>query len=202
MTTLIKKEDAVYFDDEELKELNDYISAGGRNIAVSTATNFLALYLEGRSIDEIHRSFPQWPKQAIQYARYTYKWDEEREKYVTIMQRKVAERLVKTKIDAIQFLQDRLAVSHKEFAQDMEKYLQNPVEANLPKNRIKSMRDYRDTIKALEELAALGKPIDQSSGGPSVTVNVNTGDKETKVEITPAEQEAVLDQLLDEKTTT
>jgi hypothetical protein len=194
----ITAEQAPTFTDKELKALNDYLVSGkAKNLAPDAAANFLVLYLEGRSIADIHKTFPQWPKGALLYARYFYKWDEQRQEYFMELASKVRDRLIKCRADTANMLMDKLAVTNKEFAKEMEKYLQHATDSNLPKNRIKSVRELRDTIAALKEIL-LFQASEQSTGA-NVTVNVNTDNNNPpKIIITPQEQSNIFDKLLEE----
>lgn len=191
MTQLIKKEDAPFLQEDEVQEINDYIANGGRPISPSAATNFLALFLEGRSIEQIHRSHAQWSRAAIQHARFVYKWDLQKGEYLTDLTRQVAQRLLKSKVDSLSFLMDRLSIAHKEFANEMEVYLQNPVDDNLPKNRIQSMKDYRETVKTLQELMGVQQNDGIRNPSTPVQININTSGT-TSVDLSPEEHADVL----------
>ena len=190
---LIKLEEAPEFSEEELQELNEYLSSPNAvRIAPSTAANFLTLYLEGRSVEQIHKRFPQWPKGALLRARHEYGWDLARQNYVSDMTKQIAGRMSKVKAEVVHYLIDSLAITHKEFAREMEIYLQNPCKENLPRNRIKSLREYRDTIKTLGEALNIGQPAKAPmEGAPSVAVQVNAAEGST-VKITSGEQSNVL----------
>lgn len=192
---LIKKDDAPFFTEAELEELNKYIAGGGRNVAPDRAVNFLTLYLEGRSVEQIHQRFPQWPKGAFLYARYKYGWDKAREEYVESLTKEVVGRLTKVKAEVVHYLLDSLAVTHKEFARAMEVYLQNPTEDNLPRNRIKNLKEYRETIKTLGEALTMGQvSAQENSSMPQVAVQINAADGAI-VKITTNEHSQALKQL-------
>lgn len=200
-TALVKLEDAPSFTEDELKELNEFIEKQNTRIAPSTAANFLTLYLEGRSVEQIHRRFPQWPKGALLRARHEYGWDLARDGYIESMTKEISNRTAKIKVEVLHYLYDSLAVTHKEFAREMEIYLQNPSKDNLPRNRIKSLKEYRETIKTLGEALNIGqasKPVAEGSQLiPTVAVQVNAAEGST-VKITTNEQSAVLKQLAGE----
>ena len=194
MTSLIKKEDALFLEESEINEINDYLSKGGKPLSSTAAASFLALFLEGRSVDQIHRAHSQWNKGAILYARYVCKWDEQKTAYLQDLTKQVAQRLAKSKVDSLSFLMDRLAIAHKEFADEMEVYLQNPTDDNLPKNRIQSMKDYRETVKTLQELMGLSQSNKDGPGGLQqmpVQINISTSGN-TSVSLSPEEHADVL----------
>lgn len=199
MTDLIKKEDFhPSFTDLEIEALNKHLTLGGPTIAASTAANFLTLYLEGRSMEQIKRQFPQWPYGALLHARHTYLWDKHKEDYVHDLMNQFKDRLVKSKLDVVNHVMDTLAVAHKEFARDMELYLQNPKPENLPKNRIKSHKEYREVLKTLQEGISLGQQQDSGSKGGQPTVNITAGPG-TTIKISSEKHEEVLDALLEAK---
>ncbi len=205
MTKLVKKINNPFFSKQELQELNKYINSDKpHNIAPAKAEQFFILFLEGRTIDQIHKAHPQWPKGALLLARHEYEWDKQKEEYLTKLFENVRSRMLKLKAEVANHIMDKLAVAHKEFARDMEQYLINPNSANIPKNRLRTMREYKDAILILKELLNMGKedtddPLKKSSlQGASITINVNTTDKnnvETKIISNPNDAKQNIKQL-------
>ena len=196
----ITKEQAPYFTDQELEAVNVHITQNGPTISPSVAANFLSLYLEGRSLEQICREFPQWPRGAILLAAHTYGWQHHKEKYIEDLMMQLRDRLVKSKLDVVNHLMDVLAVSHKEFAREMATYLQNPKPENLPKNRIKSHREYKDVLSTLQAALQLGQ-AEKGKGGEGqipVFVNIKANDGSV-IQITSGEHSDVLRQLVGKK---
>ena len=199
-TEVLTSEMVPFFSDKEIKELNEYLASGKpKNIAPVQAANFYSLFAEGRTMTQICKTFPEWPRGAILYARYFYKWDDQLQSHFLELVAKVKERLGTCRADIANHLMDKLIIASKSFAKDMEIYLRNPVEENLPEGRIKSTHELKETIAALKEIMLFQLP-EANTGGGGVTVNINTsGDKGTNVTITPNDQINVLDKLLEEK---
>jgi hypothetical protein len=199
----LTQETLPFFTEAEVKELNEYLASGkAKNIAPVQAANFYSLFAEGRTMTQIFKTFPEWPRGAILYARYFYKWDEQLRTHFMELVSKVKERLGTCRADIANHLMDKLTIASKSFAKDMEIYLRNPVEENLPKDRITSTHELKETIAALKEIMLFQMPDPHAGAGgqTGVTVNINTsGDKETKVIITPNDQINILDKLLEEK---
>lgn len=198
MRELAKREDAPQFTDREFEELNKHIEADGPSIGTTTANNFLALYLEGQSIDQICKQFPHWPRGALLLARHVFRWDEQRDRYIEDMVSRLKERLVKVKVDVVDHLINTLAVAHKELAHDMAIYLQSPKPENLPKNRIKSHKEYKDVLATLQAALQLGQTEKGQGGQIPVMVNVNAAEGST-VQITSGEHSDALKQLANPK---
>lgn len=195
---LIKREDASQFTDEEFEELNQHLVSDGSRISVSVATNFLALYLEGQTINQIHRQFPQWPKGALLLARFYHNWDKQKDDYVNDLIIRLKDRLSKVKVDVVNHLIDVLAVTHKEYSRDVAIYLQNPTPENLPRNRIKSHREYKEVLATLKEALALGQPTKPDNGLRQPVVNIMAGQGAT-IQISSEQHETILDHLLEAK---
>lgn len=196
---MITKELAPYFTDEEVEVFNKHVAAGGPTISPAVAANFLSLYLEGRSLEQICREFKQWPRGAILQACYEQGWQAHKERYIEDLMMQLRDRLVKSKLDVVNHLMDVLAVSHKEFAREMSIYLQNPKSENLPKNRIKSHREYKDVLSTLQAALQLGQAEKgKGEGQIPIMVNVNAADGST-VSISSGEHSDILKQLVGKK---
>lgn len=191
-TGLITQEDAPKFTDEELKELNDYIASGGKAMAPYSQSSLFMLYLEGRTIRQLHDAYPQWPVGQLLLARYQHHWDAQRDDDVVDLMNQLRNRLMKVKLESVRYLLDQISVNNKQFAKQMEDFLRDPKGAALPDNAIATNKEYRDTLKALTEAMSLGdKP---SSGGSPVQVNVLAGEGST-VQISSKEQSEILEAL-------
>jgi hypothetical protein len=202
----IKKEDALLFTEKELQEVNDYIDSGkGHKIESKVAGNFYALYKEGRTVEQIHQAFPLWPRGAILLARHQYHWDDLNNKYFIELAQKVKERLTISQLELVNHLMDKLAVVNKEFAKDMENYFQNPIEGNLPSNRIKSTRELKETIAILKEALMLFQApnatpmLPAASAAPKSTVNITINTKDGSVVTETTEKQPQTETIIDAK---
>jgi len=194
---LVRKEHAPTFTEEELESLNKYLLKKEKLMSLTTSEKLMGLYLNGRSISQINELFPQWSKGAVLAARHTYEWDKQKEKYIQEMMDLFRGRLVKSKLESVGYLMDQLTLTHKEFAREMDTYLKDPTEENLPKMRIRGNKEYREMLKALQEVLVLGdKPA--ASGGAQVLVNVNAAEGSV-VQITQEEHSKILETLAEPK---
>ena len=194
---IVRKEDAPTFTDEELEILNKYLLKKEKLLSPTTSTKLLDLYYEGHSIEHINELFPQWSVGALLSARHTYEWDKQKEKYIQDMMDQFRGRLVKSKLESVNYLMSQLTLTHKEFAKEMDAYIKDPSEENLPKMRIKGNREYREMMKALQEALALGDK-QPAAGGGQVLVNVNAAEGSV-IQISQGEQSKILETLAEPK---
>jgi hypothetical protein len=189
---MITKEDAPTFTEEELKDLNEFVDAGGKVMAHYTQTSLFLLYLEGRTIKQLHEAYPQWSAGALLLARYTYRWDKQKDDDIVDLMNQLRSRLLRVKLESVRYLLDQISVNNKQFAKQMEDFLRDPNGSAPPDNRIATNKEYRETLKALQEAMTLGDKT-ASSNSP-VQVNVLAGEG-TTIQITSKEQSEILETL-------
>jgi hypothetical protein len=158
--------------ERERSALAEHARRGAPAMSPATAANFFALFVEGYTLDQMLEANRAWGLGVLVDARIRYRWDERREAYVEDVHKQAVERLAKLRAESINHLANLAAVAHTEFRQDMIRYLQNPTEDNLPKGRLRTPKDYRDLIEAIEKVTKLGVPTPP----PSPTVGVSVGE--------------------------
>lgn len=190
---IVNESELVGWTQEEKDALMAYLKSNKLyNMSPNTASSFLSLYLEGRTIEQIHKTFPSWPIGSLLHARYFYKWDEQVKQYFNQLASTVRDRILKSQAETAHHLMDKLSVLNKEFRNEMDKYLQSPLDENLPSNRIKSTRELKETITILKEIINLTQPANAAS--PPVLVNINT-EGNSKIQISSQEHSDILKQL-------
>lgn len=180
----ISPETAPFFSIQEINILNSWIERGGSNLPPSVAENFLTLFCEGRSVDEIQKLNNKYPLAQILYARYAYKWDEKLVNYVEHQSKILPMRLKAAQMKAINHILDKLAVTDMYFKKQMEIYIQNPIPSNLPSNLIASSSEYKEVVETINSIMKVGTSLTgetAQAGGNSVTVVVNNKKESTEV---------------------
>jgi hypothetical protein len=183
------------YTEEEIRALERHRKKNGAPIATSTAIDFFSLYLEGYTIKQIHERHSAWPLGALVDARVRYKWDDKKKAYLEELETQVMDRMSKIKLESLNFLADMAAVAHNEFREEMIKYLQNPDNTEPPRNRIKSIREYKELMNIIVALGALGA---EGSGMPGTAIQVNVADG-GRVEVVTANEKARMLQALAEE---
>lgn len=185
---MLKEEDG--FTNREIRAYERYKEKKGAPISPDTALNFFRMYLEGYSLTDIHSKHRAWPLGALVDACIRYGWKDKKEEYLDTLQNQVMERLGKIKLESLNFALDMATVAHKQFRDEMMKYVQNPDDEKPPKIRIKSIREYKELMNIIMSLGNLGEPVDANSG-PSTAIQVNVSGG-GKVEVLGSNEKARL----------
>lgn len=157
MVKFLEKLKNPYLSEEEKEKLRDYVESGGVGLAPKTAASFFELYLNGSSVQEIHKLNPAFPYGAILRARVEYDWDEQKDKYIRNLQSGVFERMVHTQLEAVSFLASVMSVTHKKYGDAFKKYLQTGDESELKGFDVGSIRSYKDVIESLLKISGQEK---------------------------------------------
>ena len=136
----------------ELKILQEYKDSGIKPISPALASQLYTLFLEGYSCAEIARLNKDKgiTEGDVLYCREKYKWDEQRDEYAVHLTNQVQQKLMKQKLESIEFLTNMLAVIHKENREVMLRYLQTGNPDDLPK--IGSLKIYKDILESLAKI--------------------------------------------------
>lgn len=190
--TALTRSDAPRFTDDELVEVNRAIQQNRPLLSRTVSDGLFTLYCSGRTIDEIVQIAPQYTAGQVLMARHHYGWDRMADDIMTRLSSLLPRRLQETRMRAINHLLDRIQVMDMEFRREMELYLQNPTEDNLPRERWRIGSDAKlaEVISNIQALLKLGQTDDSgdksaSQQGNSVTVVVNGQSKPAVVEVTP-----------------
>lgn len=142
--------DIVVTDNLSLKErvaYENYLANGGANISPSTQAQFLALFLRGKSCEEICALNPSWPLGAIVKCRIEGDWDKRLFEYREQLFSGVKERLQQIELESINFLTDMLAAAHKQQGDKIKRYLQTGNEDDLGEMKISSIAGYSKVLE-------------------------------------------------------
>jgi hypothetical protein len=135
---------------KELEVLRDYEQKGVRPLAPSLAGQMFNLFLEGYSCADIAKLNKGLTEGDILFARKKYNWDSERDNYMIQIKNQVAQKVLKQKMESVEFLTNMLSVIHKEHKDVMLRFLQTGNVEDLPK--IGSLRTYKEIIETLAKI--------------------------------------------------
>jgi hypothetical protein len=116
---------------KEIIDLERYIANGGKGLAPESAAKMFELFLNGSSIEEIHRLNKAFPVEAIIDARIKYRWDENKDAYAMMLQRRIRDKVAKAQLETTELYADLLAVARKQQSDKLKKYLQSGDEKDL-----------------------------------------------------------------------
>lgn len=134
---------------KERAAYEEYVRKGNQNVSPSTQAQFLALFLRGKSCEEIQSINTGWPLGAIVKCRIEGNWDTKLEEYREQLFTGVRERLAQIELESVIFLTDMLAAAHKQQGDRIKKYLQTGNEDDLGDMKISSIGAYSKVVELL-----------------------------------------------------
>jgi hypothetical protein len=143
----------------ENKAYEDWTAKNQPAMAPTTAANFFTLFVEGYSMEQMIKANPSWKLGCVVDARIRYKWDERLQQHIEEVHRQALERMSKFKSEAINHILDTLTVVHQVNRDAMMKYIQNPIEENIPDSGKLTTREYKDLLESLERVMKIGQPV-------------------------------------------
>jgi hypothetical protein len=150
----------------------------------------MALYLEGYSCQDIARQNHPLTEVDVLFCRKKYNWDDQKERYLADLAARTRERLLKHKLEAIEFITNQLAVVHKSENEKMLKYMQTGKEEDKPETFITGSTSYKTLIEILQKITGEERTTKQEiKTQSSVNVNVTSSDP---VKITDDMQSKIL----------
>lgn len=117
--------------ESELKEIREYLESGKPLLSADTAARFYELFLNGSSIEEIHRLNPAFPIALINIARIKYSWDEKRDKYFEELYTKIKDKVIKAQLETTSLMTDLLSAANKLHGDKIKKFIQTNDETYL-----------------------------------------------------------------------
>jgi hypothetical protein len=116
---------------EDYAALKKYIDGGGLPLALSTASSFFELFLNGNDPKEIHQLNKAFAYETILWARVRYNWDHLKDEYAARLHELVREKVIKAQLESACLLSDMLAVANKKHGAKIKKFLQTGKESDL-----------------------------------------------------------------------
>lgn len=131
-------------------------------ISQHDAAPLYEMFMLDYSFDDIASKFSQYEYGYIIYIAAIGGWVRDREKIAATIYDRIKARVVRSTVEQVEFLTDMIAVSSKESADEVKKYLQNPMANPPPQMRIKSFKDYQQVVEMLvkvtETVRAMSTP--------------------------------------------
>jgi hypothetical protein len=127
-----------------------------RKLSPQTAEELMALYMAGRTLEEVHRANPQFHLGQIVYAAKEGKWFEYRERHLQNFLTNASARALQSYGEAILFVSDVVTAYHKRFQGLAQKVIQTGHENDMEKLSKLNMNDYKIALTALRELTGQG----------------------------------------------
>lgn len=142
------------------------------------------LYLKGTTLKELASKFPQWKYEQIILAAVLDDWFSERESAMEVVRKAVTEKVTNSMIGQVNLLSSMVDIAGREWLDEMEKYLENPLINPKPSIRIASLKDLATVQemmgKAISSIAPQKAPVQKEQPAP-------TSSKPTKVKANSAE---------------
>lgn len=123
------------------------------------------MFMLDYSLEDIAAKFPQFNYDRVVYTAAVGNWIKDRERLASTIHDRIKARVVRSTVEQVEFLTDMIAVSSKETAEEVRKYLQNPNTNPPPQMRIKSFKDYQQVVEMLlkvtETVRAMSSPQEE-----------------------------------------
>lgn len=151
-----KKEDSIVRAEQEA--LEQWQKDSNEHLTLEESLPLYELYLNGNTAQDIfHLKNGKVPFGQIVDAKERYEWDKRKGQQLTSLFKKVEEKAVKAKADAVFYLTDALAVAHKQMGGKMQKYLETGDPSHLGATDFSSLKNYKLILEMLQILTASDK---------------------------------------------
>lgn len=134
----------------EIESLEQTKELGVKPISPTLAAQMYNLFLEGYTCSDIAKLNKGFTEGDILYCRQKYNWDQQRDEYAQQLTMQVQQKMMKQKLESVEYLTNMLSVIHKEHKEVMLKFLQTGNIDDLPK--IGSLKTYKDILEALAKV--------------------------------------------------
>lgn len=141
-----------YLSKEESEIWEKYTKDQGDILSPIPALKLYELFLNGNTCQQIAKARPEFSLGAIVDARLRYKWDERKEEYINSLYKNTNDRAVQIQMEAVQFVADMLAVTHKVNGEKYKKFLMTGNPADLGDLEVGSIKQYKEVIELLFKL--------------------------------------------------
>lgn len=162
------------FSQREKDILAETEKRGVKPISPTLAAQFFELFLEGYSCQQIAKQNPHFSEGDILFLRKKRNWDSDRDHYAYNLQVQIREKLIKQRLESLEFLTNMLSVTHKEHKEKVLRYLQTGKEEDRPENWITGPSAYKGILEAIQKLTGEDRVTTQNIKSESkVTVESN-----------------------------
>lgn len=150
--TLTEIEPMTGWSEKELLLLREAEIIGSRPISPTLAAQMFALFLESYSCAEIAKQNKGLSESDILVCRHKFKWDEEKDRYAFDLNRQIREKLVKAKLEALEYLTNKLSVVHKVDKEQTLRYLQTGKKEDLPADWQMTPTAYKSIFETIQKV--------------------------------------------------
>jgi hypothetical protein len=139
------------------------------------------LYVVGYSVQEIHENFPEFPFEAVLWAKAQFKWDEKRDQKKRDLARQTLPGALDARLDGIRFVTEIINATHVKWRNQIIKYMANPEREAPPECLPKSLHQYGALQELLQTMMGPPEGAKNSTGsalaaiGPLVNVTIANG---------------------------
>ncbi len=141
-----------HLTDRELSFYKTYKQQSGHPLSPTKQAQFFELYLNGKTLDEIHRTNPAIPFGAIVMACVDGDWHSRRVSHVDSLLNAIRGRLQQIQVESVGFIVDALAVTHKLYGDAFQRFLQTGDKKELEGFEISSLNQYKTALQVLQIL--------------------------------------------------
>lgn len=143
---------------KEADELSKWLDQSRPPLAVSTAGRLFELFLQGQTCEQIHKVNKQFDYGAILHARVRDTWDQKRAEYIADIYGRARDRVVQTQLEAVEFVSNALAATHKLNNEKYLKFMQTGQTDELKGAiTIDSLKQYKEAIESWMKLTGQDK---------------------------------------------
>lgn len=128
---------------------NEFKESGKPGLAPALAASLFERYLIGDTIYNIQKENPAFSLGSIVAAKVSGLWDEQRDRYVMELQGKAMSKLLVAQSEAVSFIADALAVTHKKYGAAFRRYVQTNNPNDLEGFDINNITAYAKTVEVL-----------------------------------------------------
>lgn len=156
----------------ELAAYKFWSQSGQARLSPTLAAQLYALFLQGKTSDEILRLNKGISLAQLTWARVEGEWDLQREEYQLDLFKNTRAMLQQSSLEAVRFLTDVLAVTHKKYGDAAKKYLQTGDEGELKGFEVNSLGQYKQLVEILQKLTGQENPrVEEKRVSGEVTHN-------------------------------
>jgi len=134
----------------EVEVLGVTTSNGIKPISPTISSQMYNLFLEGYTCAIIAKLNKGFSEGDVLYCRQKFKWDDQRDEYALQLTNQVQQKVIKQKLESIEYLTNILSVIHKAERDTTLKFLQTGNTDDLP--NIGSLKTYKDVIETLAKI--------------------------------------------------
>lgn len=174
-------------DDREISAFRRWQNSNQPALAPDTQAKLFALYLNGKTTEDIRRLNPQFSLGQIVHARVNGNWDELRQRHVEELLLGVKSRVQQITLESVNFVADLLAAANKVHGDKISRYLQTGNEKELGDLQISSLQGYKQAVELLQKLTGQDK---QQKVGGEITIMHKADESMASVGKAPSSEEA------------